>query len=252
VSSYNDVGDNIYSLDWNYDGSLIAVTAKDKKLRIYDPRNVDSSIQVINEAFDGAKSSKVFWIPKLNWIGATGFSKEAKRQLKIWDLKNLKDPIYKTDIDQAASVLMPYFDSDNSVLYLAGKGDGSIQYYELVNNDRILYTLGVYRTPEPQKGGGWVPKRGLDPMQCEIGRFLKLTGKSVIPISFIVPRKAGNEVFQQDIFPDAPIGKAALTAQEWLQGQNKDPVLGSLDPAKRQDQNDDSGGVYIKKKHIMN
>jgi WD40 repeat protein len=253
VSSYNDVGDNIYSLDWNYDGSQIAVTAKDKKLRIYDPRNLDSSVTCVNEAFDGAKSSKVFWIPKYNWIGATGFSKDAKRQLKIWDLKNLKDPVYKTDLDQAASVLMPWFDNDNSVLYLAGKGDGSIQYYEIVNNDRILYTLGVYRTPEPQKGGGWVPKRGLDPWQCEIGRFLKLTNKSVIPIAFIVPRKAGNEVFQNDIFPDAPIGKAALTADEWLSGTNKDPVLGSLDPNQRtkddsDDANDDSNNNYEKKK----
>jgi len=255
VSTYNDVGDNIYSLDWNYDGSQIAVTAKDKKLRLYDPRQIDSSTSIIHDAFDGTKSSKVFWIPKLNWIGATGFSKDAKRQLKIWDLKNLKDTIYKIDIDQAASVLLPYYDNDNSVLYLAGKGDGTISYFEIVNDDRKLYTLGVYRTPEPQKGGGWVPKRGLDPMQCEIGRFLKLTNTKVIPISFMVPRKAGNEVFQSDIFPDAPIGKPSLQAQEWISGSNKDPILGSLDPAKRQDDNDndnDGGGdnsnVYTKKK----
>jgi coronin-1B/1C/6 len=250
--SYNDVEDNIYSLDWNYDGSQIAVTAKDKKLRIYDPRNTDSSLQIINESFDGQKTIKVFWVPKYNWIGATGFSKDAKRQLKIWDLKNLKDPLFKQDIDQAASVLMPWFDIDNSVLYLAGKGDGSIVYYELVNNDRILYNLSSYRSNEAQKGGGWVPKRGLDPMSCEIGRFLKLTNKSVIPISFIVPRKAGAEVFQSDIFPDAPIGKPALTADEYINGSNKDPILGSLDPSKRQDLNDDGGSgsdnVYQKKK----
>lgn len=211
---------------------------------------MDSSIQIINEAFDGTKSSKVFWIPKLNWIGATGFSKDAKRQLKIWDCKNLKDPIFKQDIDQVASVLMPMYDDDLGVLYLAGKGDGSIQYYELVNNDRILYTLGVYRTPEPQKGGGWVPKRGLEVMQCEVQRFLKLTGKSVIPVSFIVPRKVGNEVFQQDIYPDAFSGKPSLNADEWISGQNKNPLLMSLDPAKRQDnQDDDNGnGNFIKKK----
>jgi hypothetical protein len=206
---------------------------------MYDPRQIDSSVQTIHEAFDGTKSSKVFWIPKFNWIGATGFSKDAKRQLKIWDLKNLKDAIFKLDIDQVASVLMPYYDNDNSILYLAGKGDGTISYYEIVNDDRKLYTLAAYRSNESQKGGGWVPKRGLDPMKCEIERFLKLTNTKVTPIPFVVPRKAGNEVFQSDIFPDAPIGKPSLQAQEWISGTNKNPILGSLDPAKRQDLNND-------------
>jgi len=144
------------------------------------------------------------------------------------------------DIDQVASVLMPYYDNDNSVLYLAGKGDGTISYYEIVNDDRKLYNLGAYRSNESQKGGGWVPKRGLDPMKCEIERFLKLTNTKVTPIPFVVPRKAGNEVFQSDIFPDAPCGKPSLQAQEWISGTNKDPILGSLDPAKRQDYNNDN------------
>jgi coronin-1B/1C/6 len=31
-------GDGIHSIDWNWDGSLIATVAKDKKVRIIDPR----------------------------------------------------------------------------------------------------------------------------------------------------------------------------------------------------------------------
>jgi len=120
---------------------------------------------------------------------------------------------------------MPYYDNDLGVLYLAGKGDGTISYFELVNDDRKLYTLGIYRNADPQKGGGWVPKRGLDPMRCEVARFLKLTAKSVIPVSFVVPRKAGNEVFQQDIFPNALAGKPSLEASEWISGINKNPIL---------------------------
>ena len=33
--------DTIYSFDWNYDGSLIATTCKDKKIRVINPRNND-------------------------------------------------------------------------------------------------------------------------------------------------------------------------------------------------------------------
>jgi len=91
----------------------------------------------------------------------------------------------------------------------------------------------------------------LDVWKCEVSRFLKLTAKSVIPISFIVPRKSGEEVFQADIYPDAFAGKAALSAEEWANGQNKAPILMSLDPSVRQDliSTDDDGNVqFVKKK----
>jgi hypothetical protein len=236
LSTFDGLADNIYSLEWNRNGSLLACSSKDKKLRIFDPRNKEQ-VSEIAEAFDGAKSSKIFFVPEFQWVGATGFSKSAKRQLKLWDQRKLEEPLFKLDIDAAASVLMPQFDTDNGVLYLAGKGDGTIQFYELVNDDRQVYFLNQHRG-EPQKGGGWVPKRGLDVWKCEVNRFLKLTKTSIIPVSFIVPRKAGSEVFQDDIYPDAPAAKAALTADQWAGGENADPVLTTLDPAKRQDQDE--------------
>jgi len=41
--------------------------------------------------------------------------------MKIWDLKHLKQEIKTVDIDQAAGVIMPFFDADTNLLYLAGK-----------------------------------------------------------------------------------------------------------------------------------
>jgi len=218
----------LFSMAWNYDGSLLGASSKDKKIRMLDPRQT-SSAQTIN-AFDGAQSSKIFWVPKFNWIGATGFSKTAKRQVKMFDLRKSNDAILSNDIDQAAGVILPHWDNDNGVLYLAAKGEGNINYYELENDEKIMHNLGAYRNPVPQKGGGWLPKRAMDVWKCEVARFLKLTESSVIPISFIVPRKAGGDVFQKDIFPDAYAGVPSLSAQDWLSGQNKDPVLMSMDP----------------------
>ena len=186
ICSYDKLGDNIYSLKWNKDGSQLAVTAKDKKLRIFDPRNMEDDAMSVIDAFEGSKSSKVFWIPRLNWIGATGFSKQAKRELKLWDLRDLSKTIYSNKIDQASSVLMPHWDDDNGVLYLPGKGEGTVQFGEIINDNKRFYPLGAYRNPDPQKGGGWVPKRALDVWKCEVQRFLKLTSKAVRPISFIV------------------------------------------------------------------
>jgi len=240
----------LFSMAWNYDGSLLGASSKDKKIRMLDPRQT-SSAQTIN-AFDGAQSSKIFWVPKFNWIGATGFSKTAKRQVKMFDLRKSNDAILSNDIDQAAGVILPHWDNDNGVLYLAAKGEGNINYYELENDEKIMHNLGAYRNPVPQKGGGWLPQRAMDVWKCEVGRFLKLTAHSIIPISFIVPRKSGAEIFQPDIYPDAFAGKFALTADQWASGQNKPPILMSLDPKIRQDLTEDKNGnvKFVKKKNI--
>jgi len=171
--------------------------------------------------------------------------------MKIWDLRKLEKTLYENDIDQAASVLYPYFDNDNGILYLTGKGEGNITYYELVNDEKIAYLLSAYRNPEPQKGGGWLPKRSCDVWRCEVARFYKLTKSTVVPISFIVPRKAGAEVFQEDIYPDAYGGRAALQGDAWLQGENKPPITVSMNPALKQDSkstNDGQSTVFNKKK----
>ena len=183
----------------------------------------------------------------MNWIGATGFNKQAKRQLKVWDLRNLDKPIHASQIDQASAVLMPHYDDDNGVLYLAGKGEGTVTWSELVNDNRIVYSLGQYRNPEPQKGGGWVPKRALNVMRCEVQRFLKLTKDSVRPISLIVPRKSGADIFQEDIFPDCVSGKPALSADEWADGENKDPLRMKMDPSVRPKE-DGTQTAFVKKK----
>jgi len=61
-------------------------------------------------------------------------------------------------------------------------------------------------------------------------KILRLTARGlIVPISFQVPRKAA--VFHADLYPDAYAGVPSLSADEWFKGENKDPVLKSLDPA---------------------
>jgi len=241
-----DAKESIYSVAWNKDGSQIASTSKDKVLRLWDPRSPDASSSIVG-AFGGIKSTKCFFVNAFGWVGATGFGKTAKRELKLWDVRNTEKPVYNKSIDAAASVLLPHMDNDLNVLYLAGKGDNSLSYYELRNDDKICHYLSLYRDGIPQKGGGWVPKRGLSVMKCEVQRFLKLTKDSVVPISFIVPRKSGGDVFQEDIFPQCASSKPGLSADEWSAGNNSEPKTMSMDPDDRKDE--DQGDVtWVKRK----
>jgi coronin-1B/1C/6 len=55
-------------------------------------------------------------------------------------------------------------------------------------------------------------------------RFYRLNNNGfcqVIP--FVVPRKS--ELFQEDLYPDTVSDVPAITAEEWWEGTNKDPIL---------------------------
>lgn len=244
VSSFN-LGNknNAYSMEFAGDGSLIALTTKDHKMKLIDPRV--SEIVKEWDCMEGKKSSKLFWVDNFGYIGATGFTKQAKRQMKIWDMKNTDKPLYVNTIDQQASVLMPKYDPDTNVLYTAGKGDGSVGFAQILKNDKILYNLGTYRDTTPQKGGGWLPKRACSTQKCEVMRFMKLTRDSVVPVSFVVPRKTGADIFQSDIFPDTYAGLPSMSVDEYLAGENKQPITMSMDPDKRVDV---EKVEYVKKK----
>merc|ERR1719361_176333 len=230
VNLFDAVKDNIYSLEWNGNGSLLGCSSKDKHLYMFDPRQEEPA--AVLQPFEGAKSSKIWWMPDKNMIGAIGFSKQAKRQFRIYDMANLDKPFYKKDLDNNSSVAMPYYDVDTGILFLPCKGDGAISWYETaVNSKRCLHKSQLgFRETDPQKGGCFIPKRSCDVMRCEIQRFMRLTKDAVSPISFIAPRKAKN--YQADLFPDTASLTPALEADQWLEGDNVDgPILMSLDPS---------------------
>eukprot|EP00456_Euglypha_rotunda_P001075 TRINITY_DN1018_c0_g1_i6.p1 TRINITY_DN1018_c0_g1~~TRINITY_DN1018_c0_g1_i6.p1 ORF type:complete len:347 (-),score=70.51 TRINITY_DN1018_c0_g1_i6:246-1286(-) len=221
-----DHTDIIMSIDWNADGSLIASTAKDKKIRILDPR--DSKTAISGEGFAGAKKSSVVWASNQEKLLGVGFSKTSGRQYGVWDPKKLDTPLAIADLDQSAGVVIPFYDPDNSILYLAGKGDASIRYFELVKDKPYLHFLSEFRDTVSQQGVAWVPKRALDTTKCEIAQCMRLMKEVIVPISFQVPRKS--DLFQKDLFPDAYAGVPALEAKDWLSGENKPPVTRPMKP----------------------
>ncbi|CAB1345662.1 unnamed protein product, partial [Coregonus sp. 'balchen'] len=111
------------------------------------------------------------------------------------------------------------------------QGDGNIRYYEISSEKPYVQFLTEYYSLLPQKGLGVMPKRGLDVSSCEVFRFYRLvTIKDLVePLSMIVPRRSP-KTFQEDIFPMTAGNEAALTAQQWLSGINRGPVLMCLKP----------------------
>ncbi|XP_070545785.1 coronin-1C-A-like isoform X2 [Ptychodera flava] len=215
--------DTIYSLSFNDDGSLLATTCKDKKIRVLDPRTGELVEQA--PGHQGSKSSKVVFIGNMNKLATTGFSRMCERQFAVWNLNDMSKPERMETIDAGSGTLLPYYDRDNRIMFLAGKGDGNIRYYEIVTDGTGFHYLSEYRSSSPQRGLGSLPKRGLDVTRCEIMRFYKLHSVAgmVEPVAMIVPRKS--DMFQDDIYPDTVAPIPALTADEWISGINRDPIM---------------------------
>lgn len=227
VRTINCHQDVILSMSFNTNGSLLATTCKDRKIRIVDPR---LGIVLQEASYKGHRANKVLFLGNLKKLLSTGTSRWNNRQMALWDQDNLSVPLTEEDLDGSSGVLFPFFDSDTSMLYIVGKGDGNIRYYEVSTEKPHLTYLTEYRSYNPQKGIGIMPKRGLDVSSCEIFRFYKLiTTKSLIePVSMIVPRRS--ESYQEDIYPPTAAAQPSLTAHEWLSGMNRGPIMMSLRP----------------------
>jgi len=255
-------GVQVSHMKWNYNGSLIAVTCKDKKLRIYDPRT--NEMVAGCKIHEGVKASKVEWIgsnsntDECHKLITTGFSSQAERQLMVFDTrtfgKDFEDveALYETPLDQGTGSLFPTFDAGTQMLYIAGKGDGNVRYFELTAEEPYLHYLDAYKSTTPQKGFTFLPKRCVDVVpKHEIMKGLKLEATAVQPVSFRVPRKS--EVFQEDLFPDCKAATPAMNGEAWVSSSFKEarqPILQSLKPGASVAQNTSAAPAMVSVKDL--
>lgn len=238
-----DFPDIPLSASWNWDGSRIVTSCKDKKVRVLDPRSGD----LIKESFahEGAKPIQAIYL-KNGYIFTTGFSRMSERQFALWDGK-LQNQVIQ-EIDTSNGVLYPFYDADTGIVYLCGKGDSIIRYFEITEEAPFVHYLNAFQSNEPQRGMGYMPKRGCNVNNNEISRFYKLHQKGLAEVvSMTVPRKS--ELFQDDLYPDTISDTPAITAEEWIEGKDSPPILMSMrDNFKSATKGPKSGGV---KKNIL-
>nr|XP_029721801.1 coronin-7 isoform X4 [Aedes albopictus] len=229
--SNNQHPEVIQSLSWKQDGKVCATSCKDKMVRILDPR-AETPISMIAESHQSIKDSRVVWLGDQSRILTTGFDAGRLRQVIIRDLRNFSVPEKTLELDCSTGILMPLFDPDTNMLFLAGKGDTTIAYLEVTDKDPYLIE-GIRHSGEQTKGACLVPKRALRVMEGEVNRIMQLTSNSVIPIMYQVPRKTYRD-FHSDLYPETNGFKTELSATQWLNGVNMAVQKISLDPAKRE------------------
>lgn len=220
LSSSISLSDAVLSVKWSNSGDKLASTSKDKSLNIIDPRA--KNIVASTTCHDGPKATKCCWVDGFagatGHVLSTGFSKSNERELHLWDIRNFTKHLVRIEIDRGSQPLYPVFDETLGMLYVAGKGDGNLRYFQF--NGGELRRVDDYRSNVPIKSFCFIPKLIVDQKRAEVGRMLKNeNGKLLLPVSFIVPRK-NQDMFQADLYPPTPGVDAALTASEWLSGKN--------------------------------
>jgi len=218
----------ISSCEWNYNGSLLATACKDKKLRLIDPRAGTIVAEHDRSNIQGTKGFRLVWAGKKDYIISTGFGRNNQRQYEIYDSRSLSAPIVTPqNLDNASGMIIPFYDMDTELLFLAGKGDGNIRYYELDFDGGVAVNfITSFSSNVSTAGMGMMPKRGCNVNVNEVVRLYKLTPDTVYPLSFRVPRKS--DAFADDIFIPCSSDEPSLSADEWLGGSTADPRTISL------------------------
>ncbi|XP_027141691.1 coronin-7 isoform X1 [Larimichthys crocea] len=222
--------DQLQSLSWKRDGSLLATSCKDKMLRVFDPRAQLTPVQSA-KSLQSNKDSRILWA-KDDFLLTTGFDMMRSREVRLWDSRKLSSSLSSVTLSTSSGTLIPLFDDDTGLLILAGMGDTVVDCFE-VSSEPSLSQVSHCLMDTSTRGVAMVPKWTLDVTSCEVMRVLQLTDSCIVPISYQVPRKHTGQEFHEDLYPDTVGTTPAMSAEEWWQGGNKQVEKVSLHPDKQ-------------------
>jgi len=215
--------DQILSLSLDLEGAQAVTTCRDKMVRVVDLRS--NVVAAEAKGHVGHKTQRAVWAKRQNRIITIGFGKLQERQVFTFDPRKMDERLSEMDLDSSSGVMMAFVDEDTSLVYLGGKGDGNIRYFEIDAASPGLTLLSEMSGTIPQRGLCMLPKVACDTTVCEISRLLRLESDKIVPISFQCPRKQAASEFQADVYPDTFSTSPTLTAAEFFGGQTTTPTL---------------------------
>lgn len=208
--------DQAYSMEWNSKGNLLGVMTKNKKANIYDVRSTEENAVLTIDGHSSAKVQK-FGFADGDYAFSTGFSNSGYREIKLYDTRKFDKELSAHKLDTMSGMLSHYYDNDANLLFLFGKGEGAISFYEMHGGEYKF--ANAYSGGDQSVGTAFFPKRTMDYNSCEIDRAAKLTKDSCVYVSFKYPRR--NKGYDEEFYPEVVIGEPSTTLEEWQAGTDK-------------------------------
>ena len=227
--SSTGTGSDVSDVSWAADGGNVLAVNKAKKVLLIDPRQKSVALETIGH--EGTKPAKCVWLGETGRAVTTGFTKMRERELLIWDARKLEKPLTRNSYGSSPSVLTPHYDNDAKLLFLAGRGEGTVYTLDMSSDKAPFFTdlvTGKHLDKEPHTAVALAPKRCLDVMGCEIDRMYRVLKESIQVLHFHVSRR-NMDFFQDELYPHSA-SAYSLTAEQYLGGSTSKPVMTSLEP----------------------
>lgn len=179
--------DVIFSCAWSPDGTQIATTTKEKKIRVLDAKTG----HVISEgpSHNSIRPSRLLWLSQESGLLiSVGFGLGSAREVLLLQKDNLAKPVTKNMIDVSPSVMSAHFDSDCQILFVAGRGDRTIHTFHVEADTLKLVPLAKIESASLQQGFAFLSKRACNVKDIEIDKFYRLTPTNIEVVGVRVPR----------------------------------------------------------------
>ncbi|KAJ1955315.1 hypothetical protein EC988_001949 [Linderina pennispora] len=229
----------IDSISVRGDGQLVAASTHVGSSVLFDLRQ-KQSVGSTAAFHASGRSTRVLWLGDKPFFMSTGQTRMRERSAAIWDQRNLAKPIASMQLQPSTKPLIPLYDEDTQLAYLAEKGDNIVRWVDAdPSAAKPLTEFGAVALPSQISGCALLPKRKLQAMAGEIARLMVVlenagagSGSAVVPVTHIAPRRTYLD-FHSDLFPDTRAPLPAQTFDEWLKNEPFSVPRMSLDPAKR-------------------
>lgn len=132
--------DVVYSACFDWTGAKLMTTCKDKKIRIINPRTGEIESEAM--CHEGAKATQAIFL-RNGLIFTTGFNRSSERQYSLRAPEALSEPIVMVELDTSNGVMFPLYDPDTNLVFLCGKGDSVIRYFEVIRKIYIIYIMQI-------------------------------------------------------------------------------------------------------------
>ena len=229
-------GDIINNISFNSTGEKLAVSCRDKQLRIFNMRTgeLEKAIEVTQ---NGGKGFMIAWCGRYDKIVSIGFTKTSQRSYSLLSLDEDKLTILTTQtLDNESPVLTPIYDEDLNVCYFIGRGSRTMYCFEITDEKPFIHSLNVIRFTDVVFGFDYLKKEDCNVKEVEIMHLVLLTGEPPSTIcrnTIYVPRVRLN-YFQDDIFPPTRRMVPVYSLDEWKNGEVKLAEYISLQPSDMQ------------------
>lgn len=208
------------SLSWSEDGARLAVLGKNSSLTVFDPRIAPKAQLDACATIDSKKPQHVFFVKDKLCVLAQNSTQ--KPFVAYYEVGDLSKPSSRLDLALSPGFVMPLYDPDTELLFLAPRGANTVNMFD-VSEQKTAGGPSFTQCPgltldSGCRGACLIPKSALETSRNEVQRLLSLTPTAVEQYKITVPRK--NVGFNEELYPATRDCSPAMDAAEYATGRD--------------------------------